>query len=120
MRPMIPFIQESIGRAKQYILDLIQIDQKLGEPYCDQLCLLVQHYTILVSTLGLCYTRRLSLIQPSARGEKAASGRVPPDAHPTAGLPQQALIPWKSTGQPLQKEVLLPQQCPPAVWQGAR
>lgn len=56
MRPMIPFIQESIGRAKQYILDLIQIDQKLGEPYCDRLCLLVQHYTILVNTLGLCYT----------------------------------------------------------------
>ena len=36
MRPMIPFIQESIGRAKQYILDLIQIDQKLGESYCDK------------------------------------------------------------------------------------
>lgn len=35
MRPMIPFIQESIGRAKQYILDLIQIDQKLGEPLCN-------------------------------------------------------------------------------------
>lgn len=56
MRPMIPFIQESIGRAKQYILDLIQIDQKLGEPYCDKLCLLIQHYTILVNTLGLCST----------------------------------------------------------------
>lgn len=36
MRPMITFIQESIGRAKQYILDLIQIDQKLGESFCDE------------------------------------------------------------------------------------
>ena len=52
MRPMIPFIQESIGRAKQYILDLIQIDQKLGESYCDKQHLVQHPDSIVPHTFG--------------------------------------------------------------------